>query len=87
MTDVEIITERNQRAARERELGERWNEIVRLQKKQRELLKAAETTFFSVGCMMTGAAAVFLGIGMHRTAFAIFGMAACFFLGAMLVVE
>lgn len=84
MTDVEIITERNQRAARERELGERWEEIVRLRKKQRELLKAAETTFFSVGCMMTGAAAVMLGLGMFRAAFAIFGTALIFFAGAAL---
>ena len=32
MSDVEIITELNHRAARERELGERWDEIVRLRK-------------------------------------------------------
>lgn len=84
MTDVEIITERNQRAARERELGERWGEIVKLQKRQRELLKAAETTFFSVGCMMVGAAAVLLGLAMYKAAFILFGAAACFFVGAIL---
>lgn len=84
MTDVEIITERNQRAARERELGERWEEIVRLRKKQRELLKAAETTCFSVGCMMVGAAAAFLGLGLFQAAFAIFGTGVCFFGGALL---
>lgn len=87
MTDVEIITERNQRAARERELGERWGEIVRLQKRQRELLKAAETTFFSVGCMLVGAAAALFGLGVYRGALAIFGTALCFFFGALLVEE
>ena len=42
MSDVEIITELNHRAARERELGERWDEIVRLRKRQKSLMKIAD---------------------------------------------
>ena len=54
MSDVEIITELNHRAARERELGERWDEIVRLRKRQKSLMKIAETACFSVACMLLG---------------------------------
>lgn len=84
MEDVEYVTERNHRAARERELGKRWDEIVRLRKKQAELLKVAETTCFSVACMMVGGSAVLLGLGMYRAAFTLFGTAVCFFVGAAL---
>ena len=84
MEDVEYVTERNHRAARERELGKRWNEIVRLRKKQSELLKIAETTCFSIACMMVGASTVLLGLGMYQAAFTLFGAAVCFFVGAAL---
>ena len=68
MSDVEIITELNHRAARERELGERWDEIVRLRKRQKSLMKIAETACFSVACMLLGGTAVMLGFGLFRAA-------------------
>lgn len=52
MTDVEIITELNHRAARERELGERWDKIIRQRKRKSELLKASEAFCFSIGCVL-----------------------------------
>lgn len=85
MTDVEIITERNHRRARERELGERWDEIVRLKRKQKGLLKIAETACFSIGCMLLGGTAVMIGFGLFRAAITLGGAAACFFVGSALV--
>lgn len=85
MSDVEIITERNHRRARERELGERWDEIVRLKRKQKELLKIAETACFSIGCMLLGGTAVMIGFGLFRAAITLGGAAACFFVGSALV--
>mgnify|MGYP004692398313 CR=1 FL=1 len=84
MEDVEYVTERNHRAARERELGKRWNEIVRLRKKQSELLKIAETTCFSIACMMVGGSAVLLGLGLYQAAFTLFGLAVIGFVGAVI---
>lgn len=85
MTDVEIITELNHRAARERELGERWDEIVRLRKRKSELLKASEAFCFSIGCVLLGGTAVLLGFGLFRAAVTLGGAAACFFVGAVLM--
>ena len=82
MSDVETITELNHRAARERELGERWDEIVRLRKRQKSLMKIAETACFSVACMLLGGTAVMLGFGLFRAAVTLGGAAACFFVGA-----
>ena len=48
MSHVENITELNHRAARERELGEWWDEIVRLRNRKKSLMKIAETDCFSV---------------------------------------
>ena len=84
MSDVEIITELNHRAARERELGERWAEIVRQRKRRYGLLKAAETVCFSVACMLLGGTAVMLGFGLFKAAVTLGGAAACFFAGAIL---
>lgn len=84
MTDVEIITERNHRRARERELGERWDEIIRQRKRKSELLKASEAFCFSIGCVLLGGTAVLLGFGLFRAAVTLGGAAACFFAGAML---
>ena len=84
MSDVEIITELNQRAARERELGERWDEIVLLRKRQKSLMKIAEAECFTVACMLLGGTAVMLGFGLFRAAVALGGAAACFFVGAVL---
>nr|DAJ03904.1 MAG TPA: hypothetical protein [Caudoviricetes sp.] len=84
MSDVEIITELNHRAARERELGERWDEIVRLRKRQKSLMKIAETVCFSMACMLLGGTAVMLGFGLFRAAVTLGGAAACFFVGAVL---
>nr|DAK53218.1 MAG TPA: hypothetical protein [Caudoviricetes sp.] len=80
MSDVEIITELNHRAARERELGERWG----LRKRQKSLMKIAETACFSVACMLLGGTAVMLGFGLFRAAVTLGGAAACFFVGAVL---
>lgn len=85
MTDVEIITELNHRAARERELGERWEEIVRLRKRQKSLLKIAETVCFSVACMLLGGTAVLLGFGLFQAAFTLGGAAVILFGGAVLM--
>ena len=63
MTDVEYILEANHRRAREKELGERWDEIVRLRKRQKSLMKIAETACYSVACMLLGGTAGFLGVG------------------------
>lgn len=82
MTDVEIITERNHRRARERELGERWDEIERKQKRETSLLRAAGTACFSVACVLLGGTAVLLGFGLFRAAVTLGGAAACFFVGA-----
>ena len=84
MTDVEIITERNHRRARERELGERWDEIIRQRKRKSELLKASGAFCFSIGCVLLGGTAVLLGFGLFRAAVTLGGAAACFFVGAML---
>ena len=46
MTDVEYILEANHRRARERELGERWDKIIRQRKRKSELLKASEAFCF-----------------------------------------
>lgn len=82
MTDVEIITERNHRRARERELGERWDEIERRQKREISLLRAAGTVCFSVACVLLGGTAVLLGFGLFKAALTLGGAAACFFVGA-----
>ena len=82
MTDVEIITELNHRAARERELGERWDKIIRQHKRKSELLKASEAFCFSIGCVLLGGTAVLLGFGLFKAAFTLGGAAACFFVGA-----
>ena len=82
MTDVEYITERNHRRARERELGERWDEIERKQKRETSLLRAAGTACFSVACVLLGGTAVLLCFGLFKAAFTLGGAAACFFVGA-----
>lgn len=84
MSDVEIITELNHRAARERELGERWDKIIRQRKRKSELLKASEAFCFSIGCVLLGGTAVMLGFGLFRAAVTLGGAAACFFVGAIL---
>lgn len=84
MTDVEYILEANHRRARERELGERWDEIVKLHKRQKSLMKVTETVCFSVACMLLGGTAVLLGFGLFKAAFTLGGAAVCFFVGAML---
>ena len=83
MSDVEIITERNHRRARERELGERWDRIVQKQKRETSLLKAAETACFSVACILLGGTAVLLGFGLFRSAFTLGGAAGILFAGAV----
>lgn len=85
MTDVEIITERNHRRARERELGERWDKIIRQRKRKSELLKALETFCFSIGCVLLGGTAVLLGFGLFRAAVTLGGAAVIFFGGAVLM--
>ena len=85
MTDVELITELNHRRAREQELGERWDEIVKLHKRQKSWMKVAETACFSVACMLLGGTAVLLGFGLFRAAVTLGGAAACFFVGSVLV--
>ena len=85
MSDVEIITELNHRAARERELGERWDKIIRQRKRKSELLKASEAFCFSIGCVLLGGTAVLLGFGLFRAAVTLGGAAACFFVGAVLM--
>lgn len=84
MTDVEYITERNHRRARERELGERWDKIIRQRKRNSELLKASEAFCFSIGCVLLGGTAVLLGFGLFKAAITLGGAAACFFVGAVL---
>ena len=54
MSDVEYILEANHRRARERELGERWDKIIRQRKRKSELLKASEAFCFSIGCVLLG---------------------------------
>ena len=84
MSDVEIITEVNHRRAREQELGQRWDEIERKQRKSRSFLKAAETACFSVACILLGGTAVLLGFGLFKAAFTLGGAAGIFFTGAVL---
>ena len=84
MTDVEYILDANHRRARERELGERWDKIIRHRRRKSELLKASEAFCFSVGCVLLGGTAVLLGFGLFKAAFTLGGAAACFFVGAML---
>lgn len=85
MSDVEYILEANHRRARERELGERWDEIVRLRKRQKSLMKITETLCFSVACMLLGGTAVLLGFGLFKAAFTLGGAAVIFFGGAVLM--
>ena len=66
MSDVEYILEANHRRARERELGERWDEIERKQKRETSLLRAAGTACFSVACVLLGGTAVLLGFLRRR---------------------
>ncbi len=84
MSDVEYITEMNHRAARERELGERWDKIVQKRKREVNILRAAEAFCFSIGCVLLGGTAVLLGFGLFKAAFTLGGAAACFFTGAVL---
>ena len=84
MSDVEIITELNHRAARERELGERWEESVGLRKRQKSRMAIAEPVCCSVAGMLLGGTAVMLGFGLFRAAVTLGGAAACFFVGAIL---
>ena len=84
MTDVEYILDANHRRARERELGERWDNIIRQRKRKSELLKASEAFCFSIGCVLLGGTAVLLGFGLFRAAVTLGGAAACFFVGAIL---
>ena len=85
MLDVEYITAENHRRARERELGERWDAIVRNRKRQSKALKAAETVCFTVACMAAGAAAVFFGF--IKPALITAGVMAIFGLGALAFCE
>lgn len=85
MTDVEYILEANHRRARERELGERWDKIIRQRKRKSELLKASEAFCFSIGCVLLGGAAVLLGFGLFKAAFTLGGAAVIFFGGAVLM--
>ena len=78
MTDVEYILEANHRRARERELGERWDKIIRQRKRKSELLKASEAFCFSIGCVL-------LGFGLFQAAFTLVGAAVIFFGGAVLL--
>lgn len=85
MTDVEIITERNHRRAREHELGERWDKIVQKRKREINILRAAETFCFSVACILLGGTATLLGFGLFKAAFTLGGAAVIFFGGAVLM--
>lgn len=85
MSDVEYILEANHRRARERELGERWDEIERKQKRETSLLRAAGTACFSVACVLLGGTAVLLGFGLFKAAFTLGGAAVIFFGGAVLM--
>lgn len=85
MSDVEIITELNHRAAREREFGERWDKIIRQRKRKSELLKASEAFCFSIGCVFLGGTAVLLGFGLFKAAFTLGGAAVIFFGGVVLM--
>ena len=87
MEDIEIITERNHRRVRERELGERWDAIARNRKKQSKALKTAETVCFTVACMAAGAAAVFFGFSCIKPALITAGVMAIFGLGALAFCE
>ncbi len=84
MTDVEMITELNHRRARERELGQRWENIERLHRKQAEMLKLTNTVCFSVGCMLIGGAAFAMGLGLFKAAVMCGGLAGCCFFAAAL---
>lgn len=85
MSDVERITELNHRRAREQELGQRWDEIERKQRKSRSFLKAAETACFSVACILLGGTAVFLGLGLLHAAITVGGASVCCFVGAAML--
>ena len=84
-TDVEYILEANHRRARERELGEQWDKIIRQRKRKSELLKASEAFCFSIGCVLLGGTAVLLGFGLFEAAFTLGGAAVIFFGGAVLM--
>lgn len=84
MQDVEFITERNHRRARERELGQRWESIERLHRKQAEMLKLTNTVCFSTGCMLIGGAAFAMGLGLFKAAVILGGLAGCAIFAAAL---
>lgn len=84
MQDVEFITERNHRRARERELGQRWENIERLHRKQAEMLKLTNTVCFSTGCMLIGGAAFAMGLGLFKAAVILGGLAGCAIFAAAL---
>lgn len=84
MQDVEFITERNHRRARERELGQRWENIERLHRKQAEMLKLTNTVCFSVGCMLIGGAAFAMGLALFKAAVILGGLAGCAIFAAAL---
>lgn len=83
MEDIEIITERNHRRVRERELGERWEVIVKQRKNRSNALKMAEAVCVVVACMAAGASAVFFGFGFPKSALVTCGVAAIFGFGAV----
>ena len=87
MEDIEIITGRNHRRARERELGERWEVIVKQRKHRSNALKMAEAVCVVVACMAAGASAVFFGFGFPKSALVTCGVAAIFGFGAVAFYE
>ena len=82
MSDIEYLTDLNQRRARERELGQRWDEIVAARKKQRRAKETAVRTCFTSACISLGAAATYFGLGWVKEALIMGGVALICFIGA-----
>lgn len=75
MEDVEIITERNHRRVRERELGMRYAELAKLRERREKVRRQGLTCCWVGGAFLSGMALVLLAFGAQLPAL-IFGAVA-----------
>lgn len=75
MEDIEIITERNHRRIRERELGMRYAELAKLRERREKVRRQGLTCCWVGGAFLSGMALVLLAFGAQLPAM-IFGAVA-----------
>ena len=76
MEDIEIITERNHRRIRERELGMRYAELAKLRERREKVRRQGMTCCWVGGAFLYGMALVLLAFGAQLPALIIGTVAA-----------